>query len=211
MTTSKPSQTCTAQRLSGPARQAARRVINDTHVANPATGTMDVAYDIQEGEKCYIEKIIIKGNVKTKDRVLRRELAVYPGEVYDMVLVKISKAKLEQMQYFEKVDTKAQDTDVPNHKDLVIGVEEKNTGNVTLGAGFSSVESIVGFVELKQGNFDLFNPPTFTGAGQKFEMKASDWHVAAGLRAFIYRAVVPRETTRLRRGFVPSRGRLQQP
>jgi outer membrane protein insertion porin family len=148
-------------------------IIAATHVANPATGTIDVSYGIEEGEKCYIEKIIIKGNVKTKDKVLRRELAVYPGEVYDMVRVKISKSKLEQMQYFEKVDTEAQETDVPNRKDLVIGVEEKNTGNVTVGAGFSSVESIVGFVELKQGNFDLFNPPTFTGAGQKFELKAS--------------------------------------
>ncbi|HUD83063.1 MAG TPA: outer membrane protein assembly factor BamA, partial [Candidatus Saccharimonadales bacterium] len=148
-------------------------VFTANHVANPATGRIDVSYGIEEGERCYIEKIIIKGNVKTKDKVLRRELAVYPGEVYDMVRVKISKAKLDQMQYFEKVDTEAQETDIPNRKDLVIGVEEKNTGNVSVGAGFSSVESIVGFVELKQGNFDLFNPPTFTGAGQKFEMKAS--------------------------------------
>jgi outer membrane protein insertion porin family len=147
--------------------------VTGNHVANPETGKIDVSYGIQEGEKCYIEKIIIKGNVKTKDRVLRRELAVYPGEVYDMVRVKISKSKLEQMQYFEKVDTATQETDVPNRKDLVIGVEEKNTGNFSVGAGFSSVESIVGFVEVKQGNFDLFNPPTFTGAGQKFEMKAS--------------------------------------
>ncbi len=147
--------------------------IDGTHVANPVTGRIDVSFDIDEGLQNYIEKIIIKGNVKTKDKVLRRELAVYPGEVYDMVRVKLSKGRLDEMQYFEKVDTKAQDTDIPNHKDLVVGVEEKNTGNVTVGAGFSSVESIVGFVELKQGNFDLFNPPTFTGAGQKFEMKAS--------------------------------------
>jgi len=48
-------------------------------------GTIDISYNIDEGEKCYIERIIIKGNTKTKDRVLRRELAVYPGEVYDMV------------------------------------------------------------------------------------------------------------------------------
>jgi outer membrane protein insertion porin family len=147
--------------------------IAGAQTANPVTGKMDVAYNIEEGEKDYIEKIIIKGNVKTKDKVLRRELAVYPGEVYDMVRVKISKSKLEQLEYFEKVDTQAQDTDVPNRKDLVIGVEERNTGNVTVGAGFSSVESVVGFVELKQGNFDLFNPPTFTGAGQKFQIRAS--------------------------------------
>jgi outer membrane protein insertion porin family len=153
--------------------QGGTTTIAGNQTANPTTGKIDVTYSIEEGEKDLIEKIIIKGNVKTKDRVLRRELAVYPGEVYDMVRVKISKAKLEGLEYFSKVDTQTQDTDVPNRKDLVIGVEERNTGNVTVGAGFSSVESLVGFVELKQGNFDLFNPPTFTGAGQKFQIRAS--------------------------------------
>jgi outer membrane protein insertion porin family len=147
--------------------------ILQAHTANPATGTIDIAYDIAEGEKCYIEKIIIKGNVKTKDNVLRRELAVYPGEVYDMVRVKISKQRLEQLEFFSKVDTEAQDTDVPTHKDLVIGVDEKQTGNFTFGAGFSTVESIVGMIQVRQGNFDLFNPPTFTGAGQKLQLTAS--------------------------------------
>jgi outer membrane protein insertion porin family len=148
-------------------------IINYIDSPNPATGTMDLAYDIQEGEKCYVEKIIIKGNVKTKDRVLRRELAIYPGEVYDMVRVKISQQKLQGLEYFSKVDAQAQDTDVVNHKDLVIGVEEKSTGNFTVGAGFSTVESLVGTVEVRQGNFDLFNPPTFTGGGQKLELRLS--------------------------------------
>ena len=147
--------------------------INSQYAPNPVTGTIDLSYDIQEGEKNYVEKIIIKGNVKTKDRVLRRELAVYPGEVYDMVRVKISQQKLQGLEYFAKVDTQAQDTDVVNHKDLVIGVEEKSTGNFTIGAGFSTVESIVGTVEVRQGNFDLFNPPTFTGGGQKIELRLS--------------------------------------
>lgn len=147
--------------------------ITQTRTPNPTTGTIDIAYNIDEGEKCYIERIIIKGNTKTKDRVLRRELAVYPGEVYDMVRVKISKSRLDQLGYFSKVDTQAQDTDVPNRKDLVIGVEEKSTGNFTIGAGFDTVESIVGFIQVKQGDFDLFNPPTFTGAGQKFQITAS--------------------------------------
>jgi outer membrane protein insertion porin family len=153
--------------------QGGTTVITATRTPNPTTGTIDISYDLEEGEKCYIEKIDIKGNTRTKDRVLRRELAVYPGEVYDMVRVKISKSRLDQLGYFAKVDTEAQDTDVPNRKDLVIGVEEKSTGNITVGAGFSSVESLVGFIELKQGDFDLFNPPTFTGAGQKFQIRAS--------------------------------------
>jgi outer membrane protein insertion porin family len=154
-------------------QQHGSTIINAIHSPNPATGTMDLSYDIQEGEKCYVEKIIIKGNVKTKDRVLRRELAIYPGEVYDMVRVKISQEKLQGLEYFAKVDTQAQETDVPNHKDLVIGVEEKSTGNFTIGAGFSTEQSIVGTVEVRQGNFDLFNPPTFTGAGQKLQLRLS--------------------------------------
>jgi outer membrane protein insertion porin family len=140
---------------------------------NAANGTMDVAYHIDEGEKCYIERIEIKGNEKTKDRVVRRELAVYPGEVYDMVRVKISKQRLENMEYFSKVDTQAEDTDVPNRKNLEIGLEEKSMSSASVGAGFSSEESIVGFAEVKMGNFDLFNPPTFTGAGQKLQLIAS--------------------------------------
>ncbi len=145
-------------------------------IPNTESNTMDLHYDVKEGQKSYIEKIEIRGNTKTKDKVIRRELAVSPGETFDMVRVKISKSRLEQMQYFEKVDIKPEPTDVPNRKNLVVGVEEKNTGNLTLGAGFSTIDSLVGFADITQGNFDLFNPPTFTGGGQKARL-----HFALGL------------------------------
>lgn len=145
---------------------------NPQKVANIEKGALDLQYNLREGDKYYIERIDIKGNTKTKDKVIRRELAISPGEPFDMVRVKISKQRLEQMQYFEKVDTKPADTTIDNRKNLVIGVEEKNTGNIAVGAGFSSVDSIVGFVEVTQGNFDLFNPPYFTGGGQKARVRA---------------------------------------
>ena len=140
---------------------------------NVDTGTMDLEYQIDEGQKTYVEKIDITGNVKTKDKVIRRELAISPGEVFDMVRVKISKERLEDLQYFEKVDMDPEPTDPPisGRKNLIVNVEEKNTGNLTFGAGFSSVDSLVGFVEMSQGNFDLFHPPTFTGAGQKLRLR----------------------------------------
>ncbi len=140
-------------------------------IPNTENGTMDLEFKIDEGQKNYIEKIEIRGNTKTKDRVIRRELAVTPGETFDMVRVKVSKQRLEGLQYFEKIDTRPEPTEVPNRKNLVIGVEEKNTGNLTMGAGFSSVDSVIGFVEVSQGNFDLFNPPNFTGGGQKFRLR----------------------------------------
>ena len=140
---------------------------------NTTTGTMDVAFQIEEGEISSIEKVEIKGNTKTKDKVIRRELAVMPGEIYDTVKVKLSKARLEGLGYFEKVDTQPEETEVLNRKNLVVGVEEKNTGNFTIGAGFDSVQSLVGFAEVSQGDFDLFNPPTFTGGGEKFRLRAA--------------------------------------
>jgi outer membrane protein insertion porin family len=140
-------------------------------IPNTEKGTMDLQYNVDEGQKSYIEKIEIRGNTKTKDRVLRRELAVAPGEVFDMVRVDVSKQRLENLQYFGKVDARPEPTDIPNRKNLVIGVEEKSTGNMSLGAGFSSVDSVVGFAEFSQGNFDLANPPYFTGAGQKFRLR----------------------------------------
>ena len=140
-------------------------------IPNTETGTMDLEFLIDEGQQAFVEKIEIRGNSKTKDKVIRRELAVTPGEPFNMVRVKLSKSRLEGLQYFEKVDMHPEPTDVPNRRDLIVGLEEKNTGNFTLGAGFSSVDAIVGFVEVSQGNFDLFKPPTFTGGGQKFRLR----------------------------------------
>ncbi len=140
---------------------------------NTDTGTMDLQYDIEEGDKSYIEKVEIKGNTITKDKVIRRELSVAPGEVFDMVRVKNSTNVLGQIGYFSKVDMEVEPTEVPNRKNLVIGVEEAPTGSVDLGAGFSSVDSLIGFVGLTQSNFDLFNPPYFRGGGQRFRIRAT--------------------------------------
>jgi outer membrane protein insertion porin family len=90
-----------------------------------------------------------------------------------MANVKISKQILEQMEYFSKVDVSTEDTEIANGKNLVFALQEESMSSASIGAGFSSVESIVGFVEVKMKNFDLFNPPTFTGAGQKLQLIAS--------------------------------------
>jgi len=140
-------------------------------VANTEQGTMDLQFKVNEGQLSYVEKIDIRGNTKTKDKVIRRELTISPGEPFNMVAVKRSRQRLEGLQFFEKVDARPDPTEVPNRKNLIIGVEEKNTGNLSVGAGFSSVDSLVGFVEVSQGNFDLFNSPTFTGAGQKMRLR----------------------------------------
>jgi outer membrane protein insertion porin family len=141
-------------------------------IPNTERGTIDIVYEVKDEDKgrSYIEKIDIQGNTKTKDKVLRRELAVSPGEPFDLVRVRISKSRLQQMRYFDKVETDIEPTDVQNRKDLVINVEEGSTGHVEIGAGFSSIDSLFGFVGYREGNFDLFNPPYFRGGGQKLRV-----------------------------------------
>jgi outer membrane protein insertion porin family len=134
-------------------------------------GLISVDYKITEGVQSYVEKVNITGNTHTKDKVIRRELAVGPGDIYNTVLVDASKQRLDGLNYFSRIDTYPSDTGVPGRKDLNVQVEEKRTGSFNFGAGFSSVDSIVGFVELQQTNFDLFHWPDFTGAGQRFRAR----------------------------------------
>ncbi|MCG3149335.1 MAG: Outer membrane protein assembly factor BamA [Verrucomicrobiae bacterium] len=140
--------------------------------ANVETGNLDLTYTVREGELAYLEKVIIRGNTKTKDKVIRRELAVAPGDIYNTVRVEASKERLKNLGYFSKVEMTPEPTPIPNRRDLAIQVEEQRTGNVTFGAGFSSVDNLIGFVEITQGNFDLFNWPSLTGAGQKMRVRA---------------------------------------
>ncbi|MGH8091856.1 MAG: outer membrane protein assembly factor BamA [Chthoniobacterales bacterium] len=134
-------------------------------------GLVDLTYNITEGTRSFVERVNISGNVRTKDKVIRREIAVLPGDIYDTVRVDISKKRLENLGYFEKVETYPEDTGIPGRKDLLVQVEEKRTGSLNFGAGFSTIDSLLGFVELTQGNFDLLNYPSFTGGGQKFRIR----------------------------------------
>ncbi len=139
---------------------------------NPVNeGQVDLTYHIDEGVQSYVNLINIQGNSKTKDKVIRRELAIQPGGVFDTTLVDVSKARLMNLNYFSKVDMVPQDTLVPGRKDLDVLVEEKKTGSFNFGAGFSSIDSLVGFAEIQQSDFDLFNWPYFTGAGQRFRIR----------------------------------------
>src|SRR5436305_13593634 len=137
--------------------------------AGPAL--VDVHYKIEEGERSFVNRVTIAGNTRTKDKVIRREVLVAPGDVFNTVRADLTKKRLENLGYFSKVETYPEETDVPGRKDLTILVQEKRTGSLSFGGGFSTVDKLVGFAELTQGNFDLFNWPSFTGGGQKFRLR----------------------------------------
>ncbi|MHA3770709.1 outer membrane protein assembly factor BamA [Verrucomicrobiota bacterium sgz303538] len=132
---------------------------------------IDVTYTVEEGVQTYVEKINISGNTRTKDKVIRREVAVAPGDIFNTVRVEASRQRLQNLNYFSRVDVYPTDTLVPGRKDLNILVEEKRTGSFNFGAGFSSIDSLLGFAEITQGNFDITNWPRFTGGGEKFRLR----------------------------------------
>ena len=137
--------------------------------AGPAL--IDVHYTIEEGTRSFVNRVNIEGNTRTKDKVIRREVLVAPGDVFNTVRVDTTKKRLENLGYFAKVETYPEETDIPGRKDLTILVQEKRTGSLSFGGGFSTVDKLVGFAELTQGNFDIFNWPSFTGGGQKFRLR----------------------------------------
>lgn len=146
-------------------------MIAQPEVVPVGPGVVNLNYRVDEGLQSYVALINIQGNTRTKDRVIRRELAIKPGDVFDTTRVDVSKKRLNNLNYFSRVDASPADTIVPGQKDLNIIVEEKRTGSFNFGVGFSTTDSLVGFAELQQTNFDLFNFPNFTGAGQRFRIR----------------------------------------
>src|ERR1051325_9986116 len=105
---------------------AERGGLHVNQIPNVDTGTMDLEFEIDEGQQYRVEKIDIRGNLKTKDKVIRRELAISPGEIFDMVRVEIRKQRLEGLQYFKpgKVNLRPEPTDPPiaGRENLIVNV-----------------------------------------------------------------------------------------
>lgn len=139
---------------------------------NVNTNRVDITYNIAEGEVCYVNKVNIRGNTKTKDVVIRRELRINPGERYDGAKLKRSKERLYNLGFFEDITFDTEDTGIANQRDMAVEVKETKTGEFSFGGGFSSIDKLMGFVEIEQRNFDMFNFPTFTGDGQDLKVRA---------------------------------------
>ncbi len=149
---------------------------------NLETGVIDVSYKIEEGMRFTVRAIEIQGNTKTRSKVIARELALSPGEVFDLARARVSEARLRNTQFFEEVRVVPAPTPVPGQSDLRVIVKEGPTGSVSFGAGYSTVEQLVGFVEYSEGNFDASNPEGwYRGAGQKFRLRVSLGSVSSSL------------------------------
>ena len=141
---------------------------------NLTTGAIDVKFQIEEGQRHTVRAVEIQGNTKTRSTVIARELALGPGEVFDLARTRVSEARLRNTQFFEEVRVTSVPTPIPGQSDLRVTVKEGSTGSVSFGAGYSTVEGLVGFVEYAESNFDFSNSEGwYRGGGQKFRVRLS--------------------------------------
>lgn len=145
--------------------------MNPEHLTN-GLHRMNIVLTVEESRLVHIQDIHIRGNTRTRDKVIRRELLVYPGEVFDEVKIRTTRSRLMNLGYFDLVRYSAVKTGDAGMNDLVFDVEEKQTGQFQVGFGYSSVDSFFGYVGISQANFDLFGWPYFTGGGQKVKLYA---------------------------------------
>lgn len=137
-------------------------------VKDAGAGLVNIAYRVSEGGRFKVGRVNIQGNVKTKDRVIRQEMPMKPGEFFNSVEVETTQKRLQNLRYFDGVQVTSESSARTGYRDLNVSVQEGKTGEVNFGAGFSSIDSVVGYINLEQRNFDITNWGKFTGGGQRF-------------------------------------------
>ena len=154
--------------------------IRSTRTPNLKTKQIDLRFDISENSEFAVNSVLVRGNEKTKTIAIIRELALAPGETFDLVRMETSEARLRNTRFFEKVSLDdepiaSKDPELQNkRRNLIVDVEEGRTGHVSFGMGFSTLERAMMFAEFRQGNFDLFrwrSPHRLQGDGQKFRLR----------------------------------------
>ena len=139
--------------------------INTEFFENTESKSLDIRLIINEGPRVYVNKINIDGNTRTIDKVIRREINLTEGDAYNKYSINYSKDSIKSLNYFSKVDIDEIKTSFPDKINLDIRVEEKNTGEASIGAGYSSSTAASLQLGLSEKNF--------LGKGQKVNFKSS--------------------------------------
>lgn len=125
---------------------------------------VDLTFEIERGKKVYFERINVRGNTKTRDKVVRREMKIAEGELYSQTALDVSQRRINALGYFEKVDISTKRGSSDEFVEVNVEVTERATGTFQIGAGFSSVESFIAQAQISQEN--LF------GRGQSLTLQA---------------------------------------
>ncbi|MCC6502954.1 MAG: outer membrane protein assembly factor BamA [Deltaproteobacteria bacterium] len=120
---------------------------------NPVDRTIDITIDIKQNELVYVERIDLSGNVRTRDKVIRREVEVDEGGLYSATELKKSRDNLRRLGFFEDVRITETRGSASDRVKLIVSVKERPTGSISLGFGYSSVDKLIGTASIAQSNF----------------------------------------------------------
>ncbi len=129
---------------------------------NTNNQTIDITFNIGEGPKIFIERIDISGNTRTLDEVIRREFQLAEGDAFNADKLRDAERRIRNLGFFEDVKVDVDPGTSPDQATILVEVKEQSTGELSFGAGFSTNESLLGDVRLRESNF--------LGKGQQVEL-----------------------------------------
>ncbi len=145
-------------------------------------GKVDLVYDISEGKPFRVGRVLVKGNTRTQDKVVIREMRVNPGQLYNSSELQDATDRLRTSPYFSAAQVTPIGED-PENRDVLVEVTERQTASFLVGAGVNSNGGVSGNLTYEQKNFDITSPPdeigdlfsdrAYTGAGQRFKATLS--------------------------------------
>jgi outer membrane protein insertion porin family len=127
--------------------------IEPRYQANPETDTVDVTFNVREGQRVYVDRINVVGNTRTIDNVIRREMMLSEGDAFNRTLLQRSRNNLRGLGFFKDVTVEEARGSAPDRSVVNVTVQEQPTGELSVGAGFSSVDSFVVNLGVTERNF----------------------------------------------------------
>ncbi|HPD83116.1 MAG: outer membrane protein assembly factor BamA [Alphaproteobacteria bacterium] len=161
---------------------------------NPDADTIDITFKIDESPRVFVERIDVHGNVRTLDKVVRREMLLAEGDPFNRSKLARSEQRLRDLAFFENVEVKTLQGSAPDKVVVDIGVTEQSTGELSIGAGFSTNDGPLADLRIRERNLlgkgqDLLFSTTIAGSRTQFDASFTEPHflnrdLSAGVDAF---------------------------
>lgn len=161
---------------------------------NRSDRTINLTFNISEAPPVFVERINVNGNSRTLDKVIRREMEVVEGDPFNRTKLAKSERNIRNLDYFETVEVDVKKGSAPDKTVVDIDVQEKSTGELSIGAGFSTQDGPLADLSLRERNFlgkgqDLKFSTTIAGERTEFDVAFTEPHfldrdIAAGFDAF---------------------------
>jgi outer membrane protein insertion porin family len=129
---------------------------------NAETHTIDIVFEVKEGPRVYVERINIAGNVRTLDKVIRREFRLVEGDAFNSARLRRSQQRIRNLGFFKKVDVTTDPGSAPDKTVINVNVEEQSTGEFSVGVGFSTTDGPLADISIRERNL--------LGRGQDFRL-----------------------------------------